>query len=59
MSREIVHVHCSSCDWDGYGCTDDACYGCKEMDSLREVDPQDERCIHCGQRKNDCDCDEL
>ncbi len=55
----LVHVHCGSCDWDGMGDPDDACYGCKEMDSLYEVDPQDERCIHCGQRKLQCECDEL
>jgi hypothetical protein len=55
----LVHVHCGSCDWDGMGDPEDACYGCQEMDSLREVRPDDERCIHCGQRPGQCQCDEL
>lgn len=54
----LVHVHCSNCDWDGMGDPNDDCYGCKS-DSLYEVDQQDERCFQCGQRENQCECDDL
>ena len=54
----LVHVHCSACDWDGMGEEKDFCYRCGESDSLKEVDPQDEHCIHCGQCMNQCECDE-
>jgi hypothetical protein len=55
----LIHVHCGSCDWDGMGDPEDACYRCQELDSLREVRPDDERCIHCGLRAKECECDEL
>lgn len=40
--RKWVKAHCYSCDWDGY--TDnleDACYGCGEYESLKEVPPDE------------------
>jgi len=56
--RILVHVHCGACDWDGVGDPADDCYRCHE-DCLNEVNPMDERCIHCGNRAAQCDCDEL
>lgn len=55
----LVHVHCGQCDWDGMGDPDDACYGCGDVDSLREVHPDRERCGGCGRFKPDCDCDDM
>lgn len=53
----LIHVHCSSCDWDGMGDPEDPCYRC-HGDTLHEVDPEDERCFECGQRKAQCECEE-
>lgn len=40
VNKSFVKAHCYSCDWDGYtDDLDDACYGCGEYESLKEVPP--------------------
>jgi hypothetical protein len=57
MSDRLVHVRCH-CGWDGLGDPTDPCYGCGELESLSEIDPEDERCIHCGERGCTGECEE-